>query len=116
MEGINLVLLLGEVSQEPLITKSGLNGATKLSFVLSVSRTVKATNLYEKLIVIAYDKVADLAKDKVKIGTEVLIEGRLQSTQRDGYLAFAVLANKITVISQSDNTTPDKTSVFGLTD
>jgi len=101
MDGINLVIIMGQVTSAPRVSRTKSN-ILFTSFTVVTSRTAKGNTYIEKHNVVAFDKVAEIVKNYVSAGAIVYIEGRLQTTTKptDPSVHITdILANKVITLN-----------------
>ena len=96
MAGVNKVILVGNVGQEPRANTTS-NGGTVLNLSLATSENWKDKNTGESQEntewhrVVFFNKLADIAKQYVNKGSKLYVEGKLQtrSWDQDGETKYA---------------------------
>jgi single-strand DNA-binding protein len=86
-KGVNKVLLLGNVGKDPEI-RATANGMTVASFTLATADRAKDQqgNWADKTEwhnLVAFQKTAEIVRDYVKKGTQLYIEGKIQTRSWD---------------------------------
>ena len=86
-KGVNKVLLLGNVGKDPEI-RATANGMTVASFTLATADRAKDAqgNWADKTEwhnLVAFQKTAEVVRDYVKKGTQLYIEGKIQTRSWD---------------------------------
>lgn len=86
-KGVNKVLLLGNVGKDPEI-RATANGMTVATFSLATADRAKDpqgnwTDKTEWHNLVAFQKTAEVVRDYVKKGTQLFIEGKIQSRSWD---------------------------------
>ncbi len=86
-KGVNKVLLLGNVGKDPEI-RATAGGMTVASFTLATADRAKDAqgNWADKTEwhnLVAFQKTAEIVRDYVKKGTQVFIEGKIQTRSWD---------------------------------
>ena len=86
-KGVNKVLLLGNVGKDPEI-RATANGMTIASFTLATADRAKDAqgNWADKTEwhnLVAFQKTAEIVRDYVKKGTQLFIEGKIQTRSWD---------------------------------
>jgi len=86
-KGVNKVLLLGNVGKDPEI-RATANGMTVASFSLATADRAKDAqgNWADKTEwhnLVAFQKTAEVVRDYVKKGTQLFIEGKIQTRSWD---------------------------------
>ena len=86
-KGVNKVLLLGNVGKDPEI-RATANGMTVASFTLATADRAKDAqgNWADKTEwhnLVAFQKTAEVVRDYVKKGTQLFIEGKIQTRSWD---------------------------------
>jgi len=86
-KGVNKVLLLGNVGKDPEI-RATANGMTVASFSLATADRAKDAqgNWADKTEwhnLVAFQKTAEIVRDYVKKGTQLFIEGKIQTRSWD---------------------------------
>lgn len=97
MRGVNKIILIGNVGQDPEI-RSTQGGTLVANFSVACNETWKGNdgNKQERtewFRVVAWQRLAEIARDYVRKGNPIYIEGRLQSrewTDRDGVKRTAI--------------------------
>lgn len=87
MSGINKVILIGRLGKDPELRKTP-NGVSVVSFSIATSETWKNSNgeKQEKTQwhnIIVWEKLADLANQYLKKGSQVYIDGKLVNSSWD---------------------------------
>ncbi len=84
MAGLNKVILIGNLGRDPEVRYSQ-SGAAIATFSIATSESWKDKNTGEKVEktewhrIVIYDKLAEVAKQYLRKGGQVYIEGRLQT-------------------------------------
>jgi single-strand DNA-binding protein len=86
-KGVNKVFLLGNVGRDPEIRTTG-SGATVASFSLATADRRKGTDgqwadSTEWHNLVAFQRTAEIVRDYVKKGTQLFIEGKIQTRSWD---------------------------------
>ena len=86
-KGVNKVLLLGNVGKDPVF-RSTAGGMTVASFSLATAERAKDqtgnwTDKTEWHNLVAFQRTAEIVRDYVKKGTQVYIEGKIQTRSWD---------------------------------
>lgn len=94
MKGVNKVIILGNVGQDPEVKQTANNQVASLSVATSESWTGKDGQRQEKTEwhrCVAWGKLAEIIGQYVKKGSKVYIEGKLQtrSWDQDGVKRYA---------------------------
>lgn len=113
MRGINKAIILGNVGKTPLVATTS-SGATVLNFSVATSESWKDKNgeRQEKTewhYISAFGKMADSVSQFIEKGSQVYIEGRIQTSKykdKDGVEKYKtqINADKIQVLSSSKKT------------
>lgn len=96
MKGVNKVILIGSVGEDP-VTKYMPNGSAVVNLSLATSESWKDKNSGEKVDrvewhrIVFFNKLAEVVGKYVKKGSKLYIEGRLQtrSWEQDGVKRYA---------------------------
>jgi single-strand DNA-binding protein len=118
--GVNKVILVGNVGQDPE-TKYMPNGGAVTNLTLATSETWKDKNTGEQVEktewhrVTFYQKLAEIVAQYVKKGSKLYVEGRLQtrSWEQDGVKRYAteIIANEMQMLdSKGDGRQPQQRS------
>lgn len=109
-KGINKVFLLGSVGKEPEI-RSTAGGMTVASFSLATSDRQKVDGEWvdktEWHNVIAFQRTAEIIRDYVKKGSQILIEGKIQTRSWDDKSSgekkykTEILTNELTLLGEA---------------
>lgn len=107
MSGVNKVILIGHLGKDPEVRRLE-NGDAVANFSLATSETWKDRNTGEKKEktewhnVVTWRKLAEVVEKYVKKGTQVYIEGKLQtrSWEKDGVTRYTteILCNNLTML------------------
>ena len=86
-KGVNKVFLLGNVGKDPEI-RSSASGMTIASFTLATADRQKDaqgnwTDKTEWHNLVAFQRTAEIVRDYVKKGTQIFVEGKIQSRSWD---------------------------------
>ena len=86
-KGVNKVFLLGNVGKDPEI-RTTTNGMTIASFTLATADRAKDatgawTDKTEWHNLVAFQRTAEIVRDYVKKGTQVFVEGKIQTRSWD---------------------------------
>ncbi len=85
-KGLNKVFLLGAVGKDPEI-RATQSGSVVASFSLATSDRVKKNEVWEEETtwhnLVAFARTAEVVRDYVKKGTQLLIEGKIQTRSWD---------------------------------
>jgi single-strand DNA-binding protein len=86
MRGVNKVILIGNVGKDPEIRTSG-GGMTIASFSLATADRVKEEGEWadktEWHNLVAFQRTAEIVRDYVKKGSQLYIEGKIQTRSWD---------------------------------
>lgn len=107
-KGINKAMLLGHVGKDPEI-RSTAGGTTVASFSLATSERQKDgqgnwTDKAEWHNLVAFNRTAEIIRDYVKKGTQLFIEGKIQTRSWDDKASgekkyrTEVLVNELTLL------------------
>src|SRR6266478_9144075 len=109
-KSLNKVQFIGHVGKDPEVVNS--NSGTKISkFVLAVndsfkSKTGEWQERTEWINAVTFSKLADVVESYVKKGSQLYIEGKLQtrSYEKDGQTKYftEVLVNELILLSKSE--------------
>lgn len=85
MASLNKVQIIGRLGRDPE-SRMTPSGAKAVSFSVAVSEKYKGEEKTEWVNVVLWNKVADIAEQYLKQGSEVYIEGKLQTSswEQDG--------------------------------
>lgn len=81
MAGYNHVTLVGRLTKDPDVKTVGDN-RLRTSFTLSVNRPYKDSNgkgVYDFFNIVSWGKMAEIGKEYLKKGENVLVDGRIQT-------------------------------------
>ena len=119
--GINKAILVGHLGNDPdtKYTQSGM-AITRISLATTSSRKDKEGNVQERTDwhrVVFFGKLAEIAKEYLRKGSQVYIEGEIQYgkyTDKDGIEKYTtdILANQMQMLgssSRDDNRQPTST-------
>ena len=86
-KGVNKVFLLGNVGKDPEM-RSTAGGMTIANFTLATADRIKGadgqyTDRTEWHNLVAFQRTAEIVRDYVKKGTQLFIEGKIQSRSWD---------------------------------
>jgi len=111
-KGVNLVILVGNVGQDPE-TRYLPNGGAVTNLSIATSETWKDKNTGEQQErtewhrVVFYQKLAEIVAEYVRKGAKLYIEGRLQtrSWEKDGqkFYATEIIANEMQMLDSKRN-------------
>lgn len=86
MKGLNKVMLLGNVGKDPEI-RSTQGGTTVANFSLATADRQKVNGEWEDHTewhsLVAFAKTAEVIRDYVKKGSQIMVEGKLQTRSWD---------------------------------
>ena len=113
--GINKVFLLGRLGQDPEIR--AVSSGSMANFSLATSNEWKDKNTGEKQEstewhkVVIFGRLADIAGQYLKKGSQVYIEGKLQTRKwqgNDGQDRYTteIVANQLEMLGSAENTQP----------
>lgn len=113
--GINKVFLLGRLGQDPEIR--AVSNGSMANFSLATSNEWKDKNTGEKQEstewhkVVIFGRLADIAGQYLKKGSQVYIEGKLQTRKwqgNDGQDRYTteIVANQLEMLGSAENTQP----------
>ena len=114
--GVNKVILLGSVGKDPEI-RATAGGTTVANFSLATdSREKDASGNYvdkaEWHNVVAFSKTAEFVRDYVKKGSQVFIEGKIQTRSWDDKTSgekkyrTEILVNELVLLGKPEGTAP----------
>tara|TARA_R110001592_G_scaffold327353_3_gene608497 strand:+ start:2299 stop:2718 length:420 start_codon:yes stop_codon:yes gene_type:complete len=85
MASLNKVQIIGRLGKDPE-TRMTPSGAKAVSFSVAISEKYKGEEKTEWINVVLWNKVADIAEQYLKKGSEVYIEGKMQTSswEQDG--------------------------------
>jgi single-strand DNA-binding protein len=111
-KGVNLVILVGNVGQDPE-TRYLPNGGAVTNLSIATSETWKDKNSGETQErtdwhrVVFYQKLAEIVAEYVRKGSKLYVEGRLQtrSWEKDGqkFYATEIIANEMQMLDSKRN-------------
>lgn len=122
MSGINKVILIGNVGQDPE-TRHMPNGNAVTNLTLATSETWKDKNTGEKQEktewhrITFYQRLAEIVAEYVSKGSKIYVEGKLQtrSWEQDGVKKYAtdIIANQMQMLdskggAQANNAQPSQ--------
>lgn len=85
-KGVNKIFLLGAVGKDPEI-RSTQSGSVVASFSLATSDRVKKNDTWEEETtwhnLVAFSRTAEIVRDYVKKGTQLFVEGKIQTRSWD---------------------------------
>jgi single-strand DNA-binding protein len=122
-KGVNKVILLGNVGKDPEI-RSTAGGMTVASFSLATAERQKDaqgnwTDKTEWHNLVCFQRTAEVVRDYVKKGTQLFIEGRLQTRSWDdkesGQKRYKteILVNELTLLgSKGDGSSPSPSGSY----
>lgn len=81
---INRVVLVGRITKDPMMRKTQ-SGTSVVSFTLAVNRRIQNQDQQADFInCVAWNKTADFMASYVKKGSQLGVEGRIQTRNYDG--------------------------------
>lgn len=87
MAGVNKVILVGNLGADPEIKQVNSTQAANVSLATSESWTDKTTNQRQEKTewhrLVFWDKLADIAAQYLKKGSQIYVEGKLQTRSWD---------------------------------
>ncbi|GBR77689.1 single-stranded DNA-binding protein [Candidatus Termititenax dinenymphae] len=97
----NRIVLIGTVQNKPETKHTTDSGLSVSKFVVSAARPPRQDGRldYDKIPVVAFGKTADYAAENLQTNSTVLVEGRIQVSQReaDGLKTYQTEVNAQTV-------------------
>ena len=107
-KGVNKVFLLGNVGKDPEIRTTG-NGMTVATFSLATADRAKDpegnwTDRTEWHNLVAFQRTAEIVRDYVKKGSQIFIEGKIQTRSSDDKTSgekkykTEILCNELTLL------------------
>tara|TARA_A100001035_G_scaffold134591_1_gene105936 strand:- start:3335 stop:3748 length:414 start_codon:yes stop_codon:yes gene_type:complete len=108
--GINKVILVGNVGNDPECRESGNSPIANLSVATSETWKDKNTGEQQERTewhrVVFFNRLAEVVRDYVKKGTKVYLEGRLQtrSYEQDGVQKYSteIVANEMQMLDSKN--------------
>jgi len=89
MAGVNKVILVGNLGADPEIKQVNSTQAANVSLATSESWTDKTTNQRQEKTewhrLVFWDKLADIAAQYLKKGSQIYVEGKLQTRSWDDH-------------------------------
>lgn len=115
--GVNKVILVGNLGQDPETRYTASGGAvTNISIATSESWKDKQTGQPQERTewhrVVFFNRLAEVARDYLKKGSQVYIEGKLQTKKwqdqngQDRYTT-AIVANELQMLGSKPNAVPE---------
>jgi single-strand DNA-binding protein len=109
--GVNKVTLLGNLGADPKIHSTDKNKVATLSLVTTESYKDKAGEWVKQTqwhYVTLFNRLAEIARDHLKKGAKVYIEGRLKTQkwkdkQGKDQTTLAIIANELQMLSKGQN-------------
>jgi len=121
-KGVNLVILVGNVGQDPE-TRYLPNGGAVTNLSIATSETWRDKNSGEEQQrtdwhrVVFYQKLAEIVAEYVRKGAKLYVEGRLQtrSWEKDGqkFYATEIIANEMQMLDSKRDAAPQPRQVSG---
>jgi single-strand DNA-binding protein len=116
--GLNKVMLIGRLGADPEIRYTQ-SGTAVANFNLATNHGVKKGDQWEEATewhrVVAWDRLAEICNQYMNKGTQVYVEGRLQTREwqdRDGNRRWTteIVAREIQLLGGRDDTAPRRAS------
>lgn len=121
-KGVNLVILVGNVGQDPE-TRYLPNGGAVTNLSIATSETWRDKNSGDEQQrtewhrVVFYQKLAEIVAEYVRKGAKLYVEGRLQtrSWEKDGqkFYATEIIANEMQMLDSKRDAAPQPQQVGG---
>ncbi|MBA60746.1 MAG: single-stranded DNA-binding protein [Planctomycetaceae bacterium] len=113
--GVNKVILVGNVGNDPECREGGSGAIANLSVATSDTWKDKNTGEQQERTewhrVVFFNRLAEVVRDYVKKGTKVYLEGRLQtrSYEQDGVQKYSteIVANEMQMLDSKNGAAPE---------
>ena len=113
--GVNKVILVGNVGNDPDCREGGSGAIANLSVATSDTWKDKNTGEQQERTewhrIVFFNRLAEVVRDYVKKGTKVYLEGRLQtrSFEQDGVQKYSteIVANEMQMLDSKNGAAPE---------
>ena len=113
--GVNKVILVGNVGNDPECREGGSGAIANLSVATSDTWKDKNTGEQQERTewhrIVFFNRLAEVVRDYVKKGTKVYLEGRLQtrSFEQDGVQKYSteIVANEMQMLDSKNGAAPE---------